>query len=1161
MSRSRLIVTLIISLSIMGFCSLYCDTCFGWWNTGWSARRLCTADSSFVSATETDFVVRVPLTSSNFNFQSSDTLGRDVRFVDSDDTTPLSYEIAGWRSGSELAECWVNISTLNATTDTYFYIYYLNSLAGSGEDPAGTWSDGYAGVWHLDNFGQNDSLGLNKTRYFEKDGWNWTALTESTIYYSAWPCVERLADDNVLVSYRTGGTTHLGDGDGYTQFQKSTDNGATYYYCSSWDEGTDVDERGGYLFQDSSEKIWFVYQHDGPTGIWTYLNFSLDDGTTWSVPTDGISGSASDSIPSGKPIELVDGDIVFPYAKGAGYTSPWIAKWDGSDWTRYSAGEPNDTEFIYEWSLIEISEDNLIGFLRTDADRIDRTASTDNGVTWAITTGVLELEQTASNGDRPMAFLMDSGDILLSTFYDRANGIGRVYKSSDDGLTFDTTYFATYCNNFPSSGSHCGYTSFFEMTDNKFRAFFYHEGDAVTYAGEPNIYCTDFFISDDGELMEYPDTWPIFDAAVDGGLMGTGDYNSISFGDESALLNLHTGDFTVSCWGMQSTTGAFQMALAKGTTTGWWLDASVSGGGSFIRSYINLTDTVADSKTSTLIYPDTYYHLLMTYDTTTKYSDIYIDGIEPGYDLHQQGVGAAKGDSSNNLLLGKRQDGLYWDGGLDEVRIMNVERDADWILSAYNSEAGNLVGVGVEELKATPTRTPATPTPTLTPYPEESPPPTPHFPTPSRTPTTPTPFPSPTSALTPSPIPTASPSPKVITPTPTVSWQYAYKSHMIAGAGGSGTVQDTYVCDGTFETFSEGGGPPPNLIVSYYFRNVPDTHLYWFNMTSTYEGNPAHIITVSARNYVGSDWVRMTCGVSDMPENGPIGDFCSFTAYSPNMQSGGEMMMQYNHISNGVSGHYTGVDILWLEPIPTLTPTPSITPTPTPTSAVTPSPIPTPSPADIIFWATEGGLTMYIWWVDEFGTQHSYGPYTPTLIPQYLNNIAGIGGYYMAKFDGYDAPWQERPSRTTLDFYGPPSPTPTPTVTPTPTPTPSVTPTPTPLSVIVSGCGSTQYTGAYCPIGYGGIGGCDLYTHRLNSDYTLEWNGNTTIWRLLDLGVDQYRLSAICNTDFSGTWEESPGSPASLPVPQSVQGNCAPTPTPVSTGNEGGIIRRRRVRR
>ena len=104
------------------------------WLSGWSFRRPIEVN---VTTDLTDYQLALNITyDSNMNSDFS-----DLRFIDDDDTTELSYWVEEKVNGS-WALVWVKTKELNTTNGTQLYIYYGNSGAPSNSDFNATFYDG-----------------------------------------------------------------------------------------------------------------------------------------------------------------------------------------------------------------------------------------------------------------------------------------------------------------------------------------------------------------------------------------------------------------------------------------------------------------------------------------------------------------------------------------------------------------------------------------------------------------------------------------------------------------------------------------------------------------------------------------------------------------------------------------------------------------------------------------------------------------------------------------------------------------------------------------------------------------------------------------------------------------------------------------------------------
>jgi cellulose synthase/poly-beta-1,6-N-acetylglucosamine synthase-like glycosyltransferase len=129
-----------------------------WYDPDWLYRKKITIDHTKVAANQTDFPVLIDLGSDSdlaAKAQNAPTAGYDILFTESDGTTKISHEIEKFDDSTGELVAWVEVPTLSSTVDTELYMYYGNASAGNQQDPAGTWSNGYLEVWHLEETSGN----------------------------------------------------------------------------------------------------------------------------------------------------------------------------------------------------------------------------------------------------------------------------------------------------------------------------------------------------------------------------------------------------------------------------------------------------------------------------------------------------------------------------------------------------------------------------------------------------------------------------------------------------------------------------------------------------------------------------------------------------------------------------------------------------------------------------------------------------------------------------------------------------------------------------------------------------------------------------------------------------------------------------------------------
>ena len=129
-----------------------------WWNKDWPDRKKIVLDTSASGVPIADNLAQVPIVvrlhSGNFSY-SLDTKsdGSDLRFVASDDKTPLKHHIEQYSQVSGLAIIWVQVPTVLADTpDAHIWMYYGNQAAQAAYDRAGTYDVATVAVYHFDEF-------------------------------------------------------------------------------------------------------------------------------------------------------------------------------------------------------------------------------------------------------------------------------------------------------------------------------------------------------------------------------------------------------------------------------------------------------------------------------------------------------------------------------------------------------------------------------------------------------------------------------------------------------------------------------------------------------------------------------------------------------------------------------------------------------------------------------------------------------------------------------------------------------------------------------------------------------------------------------------------------------------------------------------------------
>jgi hypothetical protein len=135
-----------------------------WYNANWDYRVKITVQSSKVAATLTDFPVYVDLSDLPAGFFTNvDSAGDDIRVTQSDGTTECAFELVSINTGASTGGVWFMANSLNAASNTDFYIYYGNAAAsayaaGAAYGRNAVWADDQA---MIHDGGGTNSVGSN----------------------------------------------------------------------------------------------------------------------------------------------------------------------------------------------------------------------------------------------------------------------------------------------------------------------------------------------------------------------------------------------------------------------------------------------------------------------------------------------------------------------------------------------------------------------------------------------------------------------------------------------------------------------------------------------------------------------------------------------------------------------------------------------------------------------------------------------------------------------------------------------------------------------------------------------------------------------------------------------------------------------------------------
>jgi biopolymer transport protein ExbB len=151
---------------VLGLCA-FPGAALAWWQDDWAFRKPITLDTSAKGANIAQALGRTPilirLHSGNFTFEDAKPDGSDIRFVASDDKTPLAFHIESFDPKLGVATVWIDVPEVPGGAAREIWLYYGNKNATPAADSRASFDPNYSLVYHF-----NDAAGrppLDKTAF------------------------------------------------------------------------------------------------------------------------------------------------------------------------------------------------------------------------------------------------------------------------------------------------------------------------------------------------------------------------------------------------------------------------------------------------------------------------------------------------------------------------------------------------------------------------------------------------------------------------------------------------------------------------------------------------------------------------------------------------------------------------------------------------------------------------------------------------------------------------------------------------------------------------------------------------------------------------------------------------------------------------------------
>jgi len=175
---------------------------------------------------------------------------------------------------------------------------------------------------------------------------------------------------------------------------------------------------------------------------------------------------------------------------------------------------------------------------------------------------------------------------------------------------------------------------------------------------------------------------------IDGSFDFDGTNDAVNMGDKSTL-NI-TNTLTMESWVNASVYNAqWNDVMDKGVYN-WYTD-----GGKICPYFVTNSGTYDACPGTYTMVTGTWYHVAVTYNSGSITT--YVNGAVDGTTSKGTTINSASG---LNFQIGHgTTDAIYFQGKLDEIRVSNTVRDADWIKTEYNNQnsPATFYSVGTEE--------------------------------------------------------------------------------------------------------------------------------------------------------------------------------------------------------------------------------------------------------------------------------------------------------------------------------------------------------------------------------------------------------------------------------------------------------------------------------
>jgi hypothetical protein len=609
----------------------------------------------------------------------------------------LNYEIESYASTTGALIAWVQIPSLTPSTDNTIYMYYGNASAPAV--PATTaqnvWSNGYAGVWHLKETGTGAAGDYKDSTSYGSNSTNTSA--QPTVATGKIDGAQTFDGGSSYVNVSDNVLYAFGTGDFATSYwQKFTNVGSPNYQVPL--DGGYGSNAGVLIETDNASKLIRVYLGTTLAGTWNW-NFIVD---TWYHVVVTRTGNQLSVFVNGSQLgsPLTNSTSIAHY-------SYLIGKYSGGEFVNGILDEArvSNTARTASWIATEYANQSAPTTFESIAGEETQAVTTFNSTWYSSAWGyrkpiVIDRRKinTATGTTTPLAnfpVLVSITDTDLKN-YASTTGADILFTSSD-GKTKLNHEIESYNS---ATGQLIAWVSVPSLTNTSDTVLYLYFGNA-TATSQQNATATwdssykGVWHLPNGSSLSVTDSTGLNTTtnhsagATPGKVDGAASFNgSTQYVDLGSSL-VSTGNLTVDFWVNATDPTTWKVfTYFKSASSDDYMLIGISTIGKLAA--IGKTYSLDNREVTAGTMPSGLTHIAVTKGVLNGaglITAVYVNGTSVAITAEDPSIGAG---TAANILGGSWNPGslaIPLAGSMDEVRVSNIQRSADWIKTEYLNQS------------------------------------------------------------------------------------------------------------------------------------------------------------------------------------------------------------------------------------------------------------------------------------------------------------------------------------------------------------------------------------------------------------------------------------------------------------------------------------------